>query len=216
MHEPTEVRRPGRRAQNEARRREEILAAAATLFASRGYTETDTQVLVDQLHIGKGTLYRYFPSKCELFLATVDRAMRRMRECIDTRIADVQDPLDQIAEAIHAYLAFFAEHPEFVELLIQERAQFRDRKKPTYFEQREANIGRWHDLYRKLIAAGRIREMPVERITDVLGNLVYGTMFTNYFTGAQKSFAEQAQEILDVVFHGILTEAERQKRPVKP
>ena len=28
--------------------------------------------------------------------------------------------------------------------------------------------------------------MPVERITDVVGNLLYGTMFTNYFTGQAK------------------------------
>jgi hypothetical protein len=40
-----------------------------------------------------------------------------------------------------AYLDFFAEQPGFVELLIQERAHFRDRKRPTYFEHRDANVG---------------------------------------------------------------------------
>ncbi len=51
--------------------------------------------------------------------------------------------------------------------------------------------------------------MPVERITNVVGNLIYGTMFTNYFIGQAKPVEEQAEEILDIVFRGILTESEQ-------
>ncbi len=85
--------------------------------------------------------------------------------------------------AIRAFLGFFAEHPEFVELLIQERAQFKDRKKPTFIEHREANVRRWQELYRSLIAAGRLRDMPVERISDVISHQLYGTIFFNYVAG---------------------------------
>lgn len=195
-----------------ASRQNEILEAAARLFAKRGYAETDTQLLADQLGVGKGTLYRYFPSKEQLFLAAVDRAMNKLREHIDARIVNVEDPLDQIAEAIRAYLEFSVDHPELVELLMQERAQFKDRKKPTYFEHREAYIEPWRARYRALIAAGRVREMPVECITDVLSQLLYGTLFVNYFVGQRKPPEIQAQEILDVVFDGILSDTERRRR----
>lgn len=194
-----------------ANRREEILDAAVKLFARHGYAETDTQLLADELGVGKGTLYRYFPSKRELFLAAADRVMRRMRERIDASIEGIDEPLERMAAAIRAYLAFFAEHPEFVELLMQERAQFKDRSKPTYFVHREANLQRWRDLYRSLMDQGRLRTMPVERITDVLSNLVYGTMFTNYFIGSGTPPEQQARDILDIVFHGILSDAERRE-----
>jgi len=138
-----------------------------------------------------------------------------MRECVDAARTTVSDPLDQIVEAMAAYLGFFDEHPELAELLIQERAVFRDRKKPTYFEHREANIGRWRDLFAGLIADGRVRNMSVEQITNVFSNLGYGTMFTNFFAGRQKSLPVQAREIVDVVFHGILTDCER-SRPASP
>ncbi len=196
-------------------RQEEILEAATQLFAVHGYSNTDTQVLADKLQVGKGTLYRYFPSKRELFLAAVDRLMRQVCTQIDTAIAGIEDPLDQIAQAVRDFLAFCAAQPAFVELLIQERAQFKDRKKPTFIEHREANIERWRALYRRLIAEGRVREMPVERITDVLSDLVYGTIFTNYFAGRQKPFDEQAKDILDVFFQGILTEPERRRRSLR-
>src|SRR5438094_8932373 len=93
-----------------ARRREQILDAAAQLFAKHGYADADTQLLADELGVGKGTLYRYFPSKKALFLAAADRVMRQLRAEIDERIKDVTDPLDRIAEAIRTFLAFFADN----------------------------------------------------------------------------------------------------------
>lgn len=190
-------------------REEAILDAATSLFAEFGYTDADTQALAEKLGVGKGTIYRYFPSKRDLFLAAVDRVMRRMRESIDASVAAVADPLEQLAAAIRAYLDFFASHREYVELLIQERALFRDRETPTYFAYRERNAARWREIYRSLIAEGRLRDMPVERISNVLSNLVYGTMFTNYFTGRPQSSEAQSREILDVVFLGILSDRER-------
>jgi len=200
------------KAARRTRREEQILETAVKLFAEHGYSDTDTQLLAEKLHVGKGTIYRYFSSKRELFLAAADRVMRSMRQCVDASIEDIEEPFERIAVAIRAYLTFFAEHPEFVELLMQERAQFKDRKKPTYFEHREVNVQRWRALYDSLIVAGRIREVPVERILNTISNLVYGTMCTNYFTDQRHSVEMQARDILDIVFHGILSDSERQLR----
>jgi AcrR family transcriptional regulator len=194
-------------------RKEEILRTATELFAEHGFSDAITQSLADRLGVGKGTIYRHFPSKRELFLAAADRVMVKMQEQILASIAGVEDGLEQVARGMMAFLSFFAAHPEYVELLIQERAQFKDRKRPTYFEHREVNVQRWRKLYGRLIAEGRVRDIPVERITDVVGNLIYGTMFTNFFTGQAKPVEQQAQEILDVVFRGILTERERGRFP---
>ena len=193
-------------------RREEILTQAALLFAKHGYTECDTQLLAETIGVGKGTVYRYFTSKRELFLAAADRVMRMMREHVDQRVAEVEDPLERIRTGIHSFLEFFAKHPDFVELLMQERAQFKDRTRPTFMEHRAVNVERWRAIYRGLIADGRVRGIPVDRITDVIGNLLYGTIFTNYFSGQSKSLDVQTQDIIDVVFHGILADRDRQCR----
>jgi AcrR family transcriptional regulator len=198
-------------ADRRVQREEQILDVAVRLFAEHGYSDTDTQLLADKLKVGKGTIYRYFPSKRDLFLAAADRVMRLMRQSINSAIEGIEEPFQRIGVAIRAFLSFFAEHPEFVELLMQERAQFKDRKKPTFFAHRETNIKRWEALYASLIEAGRIRNIPVKRITDVMSNLLYGTMFTNYFLEDRPSVETQARDILDVVFHGILSDSERFK-----
>lgn len=191
---------------------EEILIQAARLFAERGYDKTDTTLLAETVGVGKGTVYRYFPSKRELFLAAADRVMRMLRQRIDARIEPIDDPLDQIVSGVQEFLEFFAEHPGFVELLIQERALFKDRKQPTFIEHRAMNIDRWRKFYRDLIDQKRVRDIPVDRITNVIGNLLYGTIFTNYFSGQSKSVAEQSNDIIDVVFRGILSPQELKRR----
>jgi len=60
-----------------------------------------------------------------------------------------------------------------------------------------------------LISKGVLRDISVEQVEDVVGNLIYGTMFTNFFVGRKKSFEQQVQDILDIVFRGILTERGR-------
>ena len=192
-------------------RAEEILDAATDLFAEFGYADAMTQDLALKLQVGKGTIYRHYPSKRDLFLAAVDRVMRRMRVSIDEAVAKVDDPLLQVEVGTRAFLSFFAEHPKFVELLILERALFRDRTTPTYMEHRERSKLRWTGVYRTLIAQGRVRDMPVERILAVILDLAYGTIFTNYFAGSSRSPEDQARDILDVVFHGILGDPGRGK-----
>jgi AcrR family transcriptional regulator len=209
--------RPGRPKDDSlwASRTDEILDSAATIFAQHGYQDTEMQFIADALEVGKGTIYRYFPSKEELFLKAVSRGMDRLRHAVKSAYDPIEDSLERLTVAIHAYLTFFRNHPQYVELLIQERAQFRDRKKQTYFEHREKNIGEWRQMYADLIAGGRLRDVPVPRILDAVSDLVYGTMFTNYFTGRHKPLEAQAQDLVDILFYGILSDRERGERCIR-
>ncbi|MEQ9002157.1 MAG: hypothetical protein RIE74_01195 [Pseudomonadales bacterium] len=117
------------------------------------------------------------------------------------------DALERMVAAVHAYLRFFDEHPDLLELIIQERAEFKDRKKPTYLIHRDENIGEWRVLIESLIEAGRVRRVPVDRILDVMSYTLYGAIFTNHFASEPRCFDCQADEILDIVFDGILLPA---------
>ena len=192
-------------------RREEILRTATELFAEQGFTDAMTQELADRLGVGKGTIYRYFPSKRELLLAAADRVMRKLADEVEADVAGLEDGLERFSRSILSFLTFFANHPEYVELLIQERAQFKDRVRPTYMEHRLVAGERWKKVYGELTAAGRLRGLPPQQISDVVGNLIYGTMFNNYFAGSAKPVAEQARDIVEVVFRGILSDSERRR-----
>lgn len=184
-------------------RREQILAEATSLFAASGFPNTEVQAIADNLGIGKGTIYRYFPSKRDVFMAAVDRGIRLLGESVNRAADASREPMDCLLDAIKAYLAFFDEHPEIVELLIQERAEFRDRKTPTYFLHKEQNIGKWHLLLRELMQSGKVREMPEEAVADYISNLLYGMVFTKFFSGREKPLSDQADQVIEILLSGI-------------
>ena len=189
------------------RRREEILAAATRVFADRGFPDTDLELVAREVGVSKGTLYRYFPSKRDLFLAAVDRGMLGLREELDRCFSTGTGPVDRIEAALRTYLRYFAARPDLVELLIQERAQFRDRDRPTYFVHRDAAVLPWRDLARELVATGVFRPVSPELVADLVSNLLYGTLFTNHFADRPATPDEldrQVDQVRDVLLHGIL------------
>jgi AcrR family transcriptional regulator len=208
--QPQPPRPPGRPRDESLpeRRRAEILAVATAMFAQHGFADTDVQQIADRVGVGKGTVYRYFATKEALFLAAVDWSMRRLRGAVDAAADNAETPLGRIGAGVRAYLEFFDRNPDVVELLIQERAQFRDRQQPTYFQHRDANLGPWRELFQDLIRQGVLRDIPVDRITDVISDLLYGTMFTTYFAGRKKTLSSQCEDILDLLFRGLLARPE--------
>jgi AcrR family transcriptional regulator len=188
------------------RRRDEILRHAIRHFARDGYFDADLDAVAADVGCAKGTLYRYFPSKAELFQQSVDLVMRELITA--TRSCPSDDPLDQLRHGIRSYLAYFDAHPEYVELLIQERAAFRQREDATYLAYRQSAPDYWTPRHLKLMEQGRMRRIPVERIHDVACDLLYGTIFTNYFAGRRKPLEQQVTDVLDVLLNGLLEKAE--------
>lgn len=195
-----------------ARRKTEILDAAAKLFAKHGYEGTDVDSVAARLKVGKGTVYRYFPSKKELFLAAVDRGLERMLAQIEADSASVADPLQKIETAMTSFLKFFDSDRDLVELFIQERALFKGRRQPAYFSWQQASCGPWMELTEGLMKAGRIRPMPDLQDYNVVDDLLYGTIMANHFAGRRIPYGDQAAQVIDLVFNGILSDAERARR----
>jgi AcrR family transcriptional regulator len=194
------------------RRRDDILSRAAKTFAKHGYQTTDLQQIADALSLSKGTLYNYFPSKEDLFLATVRHGVDQLHAHIAAATEPIPDPIARLSAAVHAYLGFFKSHPDLVELFIQERAHFKAQRKPVYFESRDARKAPWRILIQNLIDTGRFRAIPVERIIETLGNILYGTMYTNHIAGRGREPADQSRDVLDVLFNGILSDSERKQQ----
>lgn len=214
------TRKPGRPIDLDLqeRRRAAILGAAAKLFADKGYADADTQDLADGLELSKGTIFRYFPTKRELFAASIARALEKLGQQVDAAADAATDPLDKLLAAMTAYLRYFDEHPEVVELLILERAEFKDRKS-SYFDRcdkSDETDERWNGVLGALMADGRFRELPFDRVRNVVGDLLYGTIFSNHMSGRTRTLEEQAGALFDIVFRGLLTDAHRHRENIVP
>jgi AcrR family transcriptional regulator len=185
-------------------RQEDILRAATEFFAALGYRNTDVQRIADTLQIGKGTIYRYFQSKEELFFASCDRAMNMMEEYVRGHIRDAKSDIERVRLAIRSYIEFYLANPHFAELFIQERAEFRRRDVPTYLSHRAKLDTEWKAMFERLYAEQKMRVPNFDRVIDYVSRGLYGIMFTNVFIEKRPNSGSRIDEAIDMLLYGIL------------
>lgn len=187
-----------------SKRKREILDVARRIFAKNGFRRTQVEMIADELGIGKGTIYRHFGSKKSLFVAVANYSMQKLVEHIEFRI-DYDEALpERMATAIAAHLEFFDANPDVVEILLQERTEFREEFKPTYVIYRDAYMGHTEEILNEGIKEGKLRKMDTKRMAVLLGDLIYGTVMSGYIRG-EKRLMDSADHLVDLLFRGMLT-----------
>lgn len=77
--------------------REEILDAAARLFARYGFKKTSVDDVAAAARIGKGSVYLHFGSKDEIFAEVVRRASDRTLDALNAAVEGSRSPASKVA-----------------------------------------------------------------------------------------------------------------------
>ena len=91
-----------------------ILETAARQFAARGYRNTRVADIVTELGIGPLTLYRYFPTKRQLFLEVVNVFADWMVEYVEPQIAADPDFIKRNMRRVAGFLGLRALSPDML------------------------------------------------------------------------------------------------------
>ena len=83
-----------RRQRRAKRRRNEILTAAAQIFAEKGYAATTIREIADAADVSEGTLYNYFKSKRDILSAIFNHSAQLMEQVF---LAGEEEPADREA-----------------------------------------------------------------------------------------------------------------------
>jgi TetR/AcrR family transcriptional regulator, cholesterol catabolism regulator len=103
------------------RRADEIIDAAARVFAERGYHGTSTQAIADVLGMRQASLYYYFPSKEAALELVCDRGVEGHAEGAEAIVASADAPLAKLTRLIAAHLAPNETKRDYVKVFINER-----------------------------------------------------------------------------------------------
>jgi AcrR family transcriptional regulator len=117
---PAPPTRPALRERYERRRRE-VIATAARLFAERGYQATSISELTEATGLAAGGLYHYIESKDQLLILICDELLDPLLERAREIVATPAPPADQLRELLHAWLAQIASHRDHMLVFAQER-----------------------------------------------------------------------------------------------
>ena len=102
-------------------RRTDILKAAESLFAEKGFHGATMADLAAQSEFSVGTLYKFFGSKEEVYSILILERLDLFHLQLETEVSQHSAGLMQIRVLIEACLRFFQENREFFKILIQER-----------------------------------------------------------------------------------------------
>ena len=98
-------------------RKQQLLDAAADLFADRGYGPTRVVDICQRAGVAKGLFYWYFDTKEALF-ADLVRSMRlKLRRAQAAAMVDADDPIDRLRRGTEASVHFMSEHRSWFALL---------------------------------------------------------------------------------------------------
>ncbi|EJU10367.1 TetR family transcriptional regulator [Sphingomonas sp. LH128] len=86
-------------------REDEVVAAAAALFAERGYAATSIRDIGERVGLLGGSLYHYIKSKDALFVRIHDAALQAAEGRIRAAIEGVEEPAARLARACRVLLA---------------------------------------------------------------------------------------------------------------
>ena len=103
------------------RRADEIIDAAARVFAERGYHGTTTQAIADVLGMRQASLYYYFPSKEAALEEVCARGTDGFVEGAERVMQMDVPPLEKLGLLIGAHLAPIETMPDYVRVFINER-----------------------------------------------------------------------------------------------
>ncbi len=87
---------PGAAPEELSARHQDVLDAAAALFAARGYQATSVRDIGERVGLLGGSLYHYIKSKESLFATVHDRALAMAAQRISAAIAPLSDPWERL------------------------------------------------------------------------------------------------------------------------
>ncbi|WP_019616771.1 TetR/AcrR family transcriptional regulator [Psychromonas ossibalaenae] len=111
----------GKIEQNKEKKRRVIIEAAQNIFLSEGYTLASMDKIAALAKVTKQTVYRYFPSKVDLFQATLNQMGEMQGGSFRSHLqkTDTNDALNEFAKGfIQAHLS--SQHLATIRLLIAE------------------------------------------------------------------------------------------------
>ena len=194
-----------RRALRHARKRATILDGASRIFAARVYHHVTMDDIARGTRVGKGTLYRYFPSKDDLYLAIVEEGFDLLIRRLDTERATTAPAATVLRRMIESIVETFAQHLPFFRLVHRDEGRLLLRKKQVIQSRRAHIVRLLAEVLDRGVEEGIFRKLDPVLAPSMLIGMVWGTTLNH---ANDTPAAILASRIADLYLNGLLQTTE--------
>jgi AcrR family transcriptional regulator len=178
---------------------EKILKAAARLFATKRFHEARMEDIAAAAEVGKGTLYRYFRDKEELYDALLKQAAEHLSHALHEASAGVVDPRARLEAIVGALLTYFHCHPHLFDLIQHVEMMHRSDRAFAWQPMREETFALVEDTLRD---GQRLGLFPAHD-TELTARLLLGGLRAVLRFDNRPPTADLPARIMDIILHGI-------------
>ncbi len=158
-----------------------ILDAALSVFAEHGLRGADVQEIADAAGVGKGTVYRYFGNKQDLFWATTLEVIRRIECRVREAIVPGGSAIETLRKMSVGYARLFHDDRRYLELFAQQHAEFRFTEPDSHKARHEELMRCCVEVVEEGIDSGQLRRVDPVKTVNALGGLVYGNILHGFY-----------------------------------
>lgn len=165
-----------RKERDRIRREDDFLAAAARLFAEKGYRETGMEDIARLAEYGTGTIYRYFKSKEDLYQELLFRKLTDFSAVLRERVEGEGTARGKLRALVTGQLDFFRANLEFLSIMLGDNIFSRPGGCPVEEGRCAEVLARYETLARAIFVEGMERGEFRRLDPDLLVSAFVGLM----------------------------------------
>jgi TetR/AcrR family transcriptional regulator len=187
------------------RKRNVILDAARTVFSRQGYAGAAVDKVALEAGVAKGTLYLYFKSKEELYLAALARDMGDLARRARSEMAESPNLRDQLRAYVRVRLDYANSHQDFLRIYL---AEYGSLFMKSSLHRELCRLTRENSRYLKrlveqAVSRREIRAVEPGAVATALISLVRGLLETRILGWKEFQVADEAEFAVDLLWRGI-------------
>lgn len=152
---------------NGAAKHARILQAAVELFTERDFHQVLMDDVATRADVGKGTVYRYFPTKEELYFATIFEGWDQLGKELEAVVQQdlpLHDLLEQVTRQV---LSYFWHRRQFVTLVHRLENNLEGEEQADWQRRRDSIVGVFTDMLTKGVPPHALSNGQMRLVTEM-------------------------------------------------
>jgi AcrR family transcriptional regulator len=152
---------------NSAAKHTRILQAAVELFTERDFHQVLMDDVAARADVGKGTVYRYFPTKEDLYFATIFEGWDRLGKELEA-VVQQHGPLRETLEHVtRQVLSYFWHRRQFVTLVHRLENNLEGEEQADWQRRRDSIVRVFADILSKGVATQTLSNGQMRLVTEM-------------------------------------------------
>jgi AcrR family transcriptional regulator len=187
-------------------RRSGILSAARCVFAQKGFAESNVDDIAARAGVAKGTLYLYFTSKEQIYMAAFLEDARRLNVVTRERMEAAGTWQGKIRAYLEVRMEYLETHRDFVRIYLGEVRRTMVGGAPVcsdVFQVFRESEGQLAQVVAAAVATGEIRQVDPGLAAMTVVDLTRGLMERRLLGWCQDDPACDTEFVLDLLWHAL-------------